>query len=121
MNPREDISSASAVAKDGNKKLDGKQLAKLKRQQAAHENSIENFPFFAAGVVFAQLAGVEQGVVNRAGLVYTVVRGLYLVAYAEIEEQRLSYVRSALWWVGNVTVLRLVWAAGRAWDKRGLF
>lgn len=102
-------------------KMTQRQLDKLERQQAAHENAVEHFPFFAAGMVFAVLAGLDQGMVNKYGLVYTLVRAAYLLAYAQIEEKRASYVRSVLWWAGNVTVIRLFWFAGKALNTaRGL-
>ena len=93
----------------------------MKRQQAAHENSIENFPFFAIAMAFASLAGVDNGTVNRYGLVFTAIRIAYFLAYVNITTKNASYTRSVLWWAGNVTCFRLVWFAGKALQlKRAL-
>jgi uncharacterized MAPEG superfamily protein len=50
-----------------------KQLEMLRRHESAHANAVENYAFFASAVAFATFAGVDRRVVNRAGLVYTLV------------------------------------------------
>lgn len=112
-NPRDDL------AKYGEKrvqegKMTSSQLAAIKRLQAAHENAVEHFPFFIAAIVMATQAGVENSVVNRYGLVYTAVRIAYALAYYKIEDHQASYIRSVLWWAGNITCIRLLWFAGKA-------
>ena len=55
----------------------------VQRANAAHLNAFENFAPFAAGVVMAQLAGVEAPLVNQlaiAFVVFRVLHGLFYVA-----------------------------------------
>lgn len=55
----------------------------VQRANAAHLNAFENFAPFAAGVVMAQLAGVEAQLVNQlaiAFVVFRVLHGLFYVA-----------------------------------------
>ncbi|MBL8517444.1 MAG: MAPEG family protein [Betaproteobacteria bacterium] len=75
-----------------------KLAGRSRRAHSAHLNSFEAFPLFAAGVILAQMAGVQQDIVN-------VLAGLFVAA-------RVAY----LWLYLNdkATARSLVWLAGLA-------
>lgn len=55
----------------------------VQRANAAHLNAFENFAPFAAGVILAQLAGVEASTVNALAIAFVTFRilhGLFYVA-----------------------------------------
>lgn len=106
--PREDITKyGEAAVQKG--KISRAQLNMLKRNEAAHANAVEHFPMLVGSLLFALQAGVPNHTINRSALVYTGARIAYAAAYLLIEDVKLSYLRSLLWWAGNVTCLRLLW------------
>ncbi|KEF54051.1 uncharacterized protein A1O9_09846 [Exophiala aquamarina CBS 119918] len=110
--PREDVSHYGEKAvQDG--KITRRELNLLKRNEAAHANSVENYPVFLAAVIFATVGGVGNARVNRACAVYTLVRGVYVAAYLVTERRRYSWVRSLAWWAGNFTCFYLFWQSGK--------
>ncbi|KAJ5880483.1 uncharacterized protein N7473_011536 [Penicillium subrubescens] len=110
--PREDFATlGEAAVKSG--KVRRSTLNRLKRQEAAHANSIENFPVFAAATLIAVYAGVPNKTVHRFGLCYTVSRIAFNICYSYIENQSLSYLRSAVWWPGNISCFTGLIAAAR--------
>lgn len=75
-----------------------------KRALAAHQNQIESFPLFAAGVLVALAAGVTSPVVGYLATTYIVARLIYIYAYV----QNLATFRSAIWFVGYLSSLALI-------------
>ena len=64
-NPREDITKyGEAAVKSG--KLTQAQLDHIKRNAAAHANTIENYPAFLAALLWAHVAGVPPAEMRRA-------------------------------------------------------
>lgn len=106
------------LVKEG--KITEARLRKLKRQQSAHENAVEHFPFFAVATVLAIQARLPNAMINRYGLVYTLVRIGYAIAYAQTEDETLSLIRGAFWWISNITCFRLIWFAGKALNETPL-
>ncbi|MQP76561.1 hypothetical protein CQ393_11740 [Stenotrophomonas sp. MYb238] len=53
----------------------------VQRANAAHLNAFENFAPFAAGVVLAQLAGVEAQLINQLAIAFVVFRVLHGLLY----------------------------------------
>lgn len=85
----------------------------LKRWEAAHANSMENYPFFAASVLLALHAGVEVGRLNGCMALFTVARLAYAACYICIENENWMRVRGYCFWVGNAACMTLVWEAGK--------
>lgn len=77
------------------------------RANAAQHNGFEAFPFFAAGVIVAQLAGAGQSTVDTLAVVFVVARVAHFVAYVA----DLAALRSLLWLVGLGSVVGLFAAA----------
>lgn len=113
VSPREDISKygEKAVA-DG--KITRRQLNLLRRNEAAHANSVEHFPFFVGSVLFATVAGVGNESINATCWTYGMSRVLYAASYLLVERNFwLSYVRSASWWASNYCCIWLLWESGK--------
>lgn len=109
--PREDLAKYGDVAvKSG--KITQKQLAMLKRNEAAHANSVENYALFVAALGFATFAGVERHLINRAGLLYVTARFVYSAVYILIDHDLWSQIRGLTWWTGNLSCLWLLYRAG---------
>lgn len=112
VSPREDLAKyGDAAVRDG--KITRRQLDMLKRNEAAHANSVENFPFIAASLAFASFAGVPARVINAAGLSYTLARLVYGAVYILVDHPTWSQVRGVVWWWGNVSCFTLLWYAQR--------
>jgi len=116
VSPREDVSKYGerAVAEG---KITKRQLNLAKRNEAAHANSMEHFPVFAASAIFATVAGVSNPHINGVCTIYTTARIVYAVSYLVIEKVEYSYIRSLAWWASNIACLNLFWAAGKALNK----
>jgi uncharacterized MAPEG superfamily protein len=84
VSPREDLSKANLPPAD---------LARLKRQEAAHKNALENFPLFAAAMIVGNEAGLEAGTLNLVGVGYLVCRGVYSWLYVNTTSEKKSYAR----------------------------
>ncbi|KAM3558154.1 hypothetical protein ARSEF4850_004743 [Beauveria asiatica] len=57
------------------------QLDMLWRNEAAHANSMEHFPVFAAALILAKMAGVSAADINYVGLTYTLARIAFVGNY----------------------------------------
>jgi len=83
----------------------------VQRANAAHLNAFENFAPFAAGVILAQLAGVDAATVNPLAIAFVVFRVLHGLLY--VGDQPL--LRSLSWLGGFAcTAALLVLAAFKA-------
>jgi uncharacterized MAPEG superfamily protein len=77
---------------------------KVQRAHAAHLNAFEAFAPFAAGVVMAQLAGVDHGRIALLALAFVVLRILHGVLYlADV-----ASARSLVWLGGYLCVIALL-------------
>jgi uncharacterized MAPEG superfamily protein len=77
---------------------------KVQRAHAAHLNAFEAFAPFAAGVVMAQLAGVDHGRIALLALAFIVLRILHGVLYlADV-----ASARSLAWLGGYLCVIALL-------------
>jgi uncharacterized MAPEG superfamily protein len=73
------------------------------RAVAAHANSFEAFPFFAAVVLLAGLTHADPHWVNILSVIFIVARVSYIIAY--LTDRPL--LRSIVWMVGIVCVLAI--------------
>lgn len=81
------------------------------RAHAAHMNSIEIFPLFAAGVLMAHTTDVFGWWVDLLAILFIVSRGLYLVFYW----RDLAWQRSLVWSVGLGCCLLLMLSPALRW------
>lgn len=105
--PREDVAKYGAeLVKSG--KITQKQLERVKRMEAAHANSVEHFPFMIGSVLLMLLAKMPASTINTFGAVYTLARIAYAVAYAMVETEKYSWLRTICWWTSNITCINAI-------------
>ena len=80
------------------------ELAGRARANAAQHNSFEAFPFFAASVILATLAGVDGPRVDQLSVVFIVARWLYVFFYVTDR----PIWRTVCWTVAYVCVVSLM-------------
>ncbi|WP_395009065.1 MAPEG family protein [Undibacterium sp.] len=66
------------------------------RAIAAQNNGFEALPLFIAGVVLAQQANANQGVIDGLAIAFVILRCLYVAAYL----MNRSHIRSLIWFGG---------------------
>lgn len=74
-----------------------------KRANAAQHNSFEAFPFFAAAVIIAHVAGAPQGRIDLFAVVFILARLFYIAFYLA----DMATLRSLAWFVGIGSVVAL--------------
>ncbi|MBK6453605.1 MAG: MAPEG family protein [Proteobacteria bacterium] len=74
-----------------------------KRANAAQHNSFEAFPFFAAAVIIAHVAGAPQGRIDLFAVVFILARLFYIAFYVA----DMATLRSLAWFVGIGSVVAL--------------
>ena len=101
------------VAKAGGQKFDNRdprqwlekqENPRVRRADAAQKNAFEAFPAFAAGVVMAQLAGVDPRTIGWLAVVFVISRVLHGVFYVGNK----ASLRSLVWFVGFACVMALL-------------
>lgn len=83
---------------------------KVQRANAAHLNAFEAFAPFAAGVVLAQLAGVDHARIAMLAVAFVVLRVLHGLLYVA----DVALARSLVWMGGFACVVSLLVLAARA-------
>ena len=78
-----------------------------KRANAAQHNSFEAFPFFAAAVIIAHIAGAPQGRIDLFAVVFILARLFYIAFYVA----DVATLRSLAWFVGIGSVVAIFLAA----------
>lgn len=73
------------------------------RANAAQQNSLEAFPFFAAGAVFASLAGVDDARLLSLCWFFVGMRVAYIYCYVTDR----ATLRSVVWVLGYASVISL--------------
>jgi uncharacterized MAPEG superfamily protein len=78
-----------------------------KRAYAAHLNTFEAFPFFAAGVVIATFLHASPGLIDGLAIIFIVARFAYVWAYIADK----ATLRSLVWMVGFGATVALFFVA----------
>ncbi|KAI2790376.1 hypothetical protein POX_d05887 [Penicillium oxalicum] len=110
--PREDLATIGEAAVESGK-ISRKTLNRLKREEAAHANAIENYTVFVAATLIAVIAKVPNKDVNKYGLWYTASRIAFSLCYSYGETRRMSNFRSLFWWSGNISCICAFVAAAK--------
>lgn len=76
------------------------------RLERAFWNFMETFPFFAAAILAAVLAGKTGTLTLWGGALYVVARALYAPLYAT----GIPRVRTLVWFVAMVGLVMVIWA-----------
>ena len=115
ISPRGDLGERGERAvKEG--KLSQERLEQLRRLQGAHSNNIEHFPFLVGALAMAVQGGVDTQTINKYGLIYTIIRAVYTLVYYHNTTPTAARTRSVLFWASNITCIRLLWFAGKAFN-----
>ena len=77
------------------------------RANAAQQNCLEAFPFFAVGVMLASLGGADGDLLEMVGWFFVVMRAAYIACYVTDK----ASLRSLCWLVGLLSVVGLFAAA----------
>lgn len=77
---------------------------RVRNTNAAHLNAFEAFPAFAAGVLTAQLAGVDPGRIDALAVMFVALR----IAHGVFYLTALHWLRSLAWVAGFACVVALM-------------
>merc|ERR1712196_238596 len=77
------------------------------RLNAAHNNLMEGFPFFAAAVLSCMQVGVSKTVLSEYCVFYLVMRSAFVVIYAIQSNEALGGLRTLTWAFSTATVGKL--------------
>jgi uncharacterized MAPEG superfamily protein len=81
-----------------------------RRAYAAHHNSYEAFPLFAAAVLLAEMKGMPRGTIDQLALLFIGARLAYILCYL----MDWATLRSVAWFVGFASAIAiftmLAWA-----------
>jgi uncharacterized MAPEG superfamily protein len=73
------------------------------RANAAQQNCLEAFPFFAVGVMLASLGGADGDLLEMVGWFFVVMRAAYIACYVTDK----ATLRSVVWALGYAAVIYL--------------
>ena len=82
----------------------------IQRLYAAHNNTLEGFPLFAAGMIAGHIVQLDPGIIMACGWSFIVARVLYVYLYA----LDWHWQRSSVWFVGWLASLLPLILAGFA-------
>ncbi len=77
-----------------------------KRALAAHQNQLESFPLFAAGILVVTVTNTSSGMIDNLAIAYIAARVAYLLCYLK----DIALVRTLVWGVGFFASLALLCA-----------
>ena len=86
----------------------GKLEGAAQRAHAAHLNSFEAFPLFAAAVIVAQMTGADQARIDMLALSFIGLRVLYGILYIADK----ATLRSLVWMAAMVCTI-MIFVAGK--------
>ncbi|MGY8834216.1 MAG: MAPEG family protein, partial [Pseudomonadales bacterium] len=75
-----------------------------KRALAAHQNQLESFPIFAAGILVATATGMVSSAIDYLAIAYIVARVAYIFYYLNDRPT----LRTLVWGVGFISSLALL-------------
>ena len=75
-----------------------------KRALAAHQNQLESFPIFAAGILVATATGMVSSAIDYLAIAYIIARVAYIFYYLNDKPT----LRTLVWGVGFISSLALL-------------
>ncbi len=87
-----------------------RQEGSKKRAYAAHLNSFEAFPFFAAAVIIASMVKAPHAIIDGLAVLFVIARIIYIWCYITDK----ASLRSLVWMVGFAATVALFITAGVA-------
>ncbi|TFK73399.1 hypothetical protein BDN72DRAFT_834806 [Pluteus cervinus] len=113
LDPRKPVRSLA------DKAVDPAIIAKASRMDAAHMNGNEGFPLWVAGVLAANIAGVDQRALNVASLLYIILRNLYNFIYINQSKPYHGTARTLVWVTSVAVPMYLLFAAAVKLEHQG--
>ncbi|KAF7289689.1 hypothetical protein HMN09_01332000 [Mycena chlorophos] len=99
----------------GDKNIPPDVIARIQRMEAAHTNGNENFPLWAAAVLAANFAGLDNRRVNTLSIAYFLGRCLYNVIYISQTTPAMANLRSVVFFgILPIPIYLLIAAAAKA-------
>lgn len=92
-------------------KLSASDYALYERGEAASANSYENMPIFFAAVVIGHVAGLDKSYLNNFAFKYLLIRAAYLLSYLGISNQKLTPLRTGLYFWALAQCIRALFAS----------
>ncbi|WRT66613.1 uncharacterized protein IL334_003572 [Kwoniella shivajii] len=89
---------------------------RIKRANAAQNNTHVNLPLFAASLVAANAAHVDSSSLHLYSAIWVLSRIAYTLAYIFIEDRKKSAIRSALFGVGVISCFALIIKAAQKYS-----
>eukprot|EP00429_Kryptoperidinium_foliaceum_P104516 CAMPEP_0176263298 /NCGR_PEP_ID=MMETSP0121_2-20121125/41053_1 /TAXON_ID=160619 /ORGANISM="Kryptoperidinium foliaceum, Strain CCMP 1326" /LENGTH=183 /DNA_ID=CAMNT_0017603289 /DNA_START=29 /DNA_END=581 /DNA_ORIENTATION=- len=87
----------------------------IKRAQWTHNNGLESFPVFAAGVIAATVAGVERRIVGKLAAFHLLTRCAYSALYmGGGTSEQAGYGRAVVWMLSLLSSCQLLKLAADA-------
>eukprot|EP00928_Gymnodinium_smaydae_P091755 TRINITY_DN75495_c0_g1_i1.p1 TRINITY_DN75495_c0_g1~~TRINITY_DN75495_c0_g1_i1.p1 ORF type:complete len:168 (-),score=35.32 TRINITY_DN75495_c0_g1_i1:88-591(-) len=80
----------------------------LQRVQAAHQNGLESFPPFAAGLLAATVAGVDKTTIGKLAAFHLLARTAFNVFYIGFSTPGPAAVRSVMWMLSLLSSCQLL-------------
>ena len=102
---------STAVREKFQKRVSAPTYERWERARAAHHNGIENFPLLIAAVILGNMAKLDAGMMNWTFASFLLLRAIYIVAYIQITDRRLSFFRS---FVFNISTFQCLWIMYKA-------
>ncbi|KAL8725058.1 MAG: hypothetical protein Q9166_007589 [cf. Caloplaca sp. 2 TL-2023] len=102
---------STAVREKFQKRIPAATYARWERARAAHNNGIENFPLLITAVILGNMAKLDAGTMNWAFGLFVLLRAIYILAYVEITDRKLSFFRT---FVFNVSIFQCLWVIIKA-------
>mmetsp|Transcript_23724 Transcript_23724/g.53798 ORF Transcript_23724/g.53798 Transcript_23724/m.53798 type:complete len:167 (-) Transcript_23724:91-591(-) len=85
----------------------------MARCNAAHNNGLESFPVFAAGVLACELAGVDKTTVGKLCTFHLLTRVAFNVFYMGFADNTAGAARTVVWVLSLVSSCQLIGMAAR--------
>ena len=111
-NPR-----SASVQDEYQKRVPKADYAKFERAKAAHNNSLESFGIVAAALIAGSVAGLENDTLNTAAGGLIALRALYIVLYINTTTNRVSRLRSLVWFANQAVAFTILMKAASMFSQ----
>ncbi|KAF9446689.1 hypothetical protein P691DRAFT_732772 [Macrolepiota fuliginosa MF-IS2] len=91
-----------------NKNISPRLAAKVQRMEGAHLNGNEAFPLWTAAILAANIAGLDNALMNKVSLAYIGLRVLFNQVYINQETVGTSWFRTAVFFASNLMPMTLL-------------
>lgn len=108
---------SAAVRERFQKRVSAATYLRWERARAAHNNGIENFPLLIAAVILGNMAKLDAGMMNWTFGTFLLFRAMFIAAYIEISDGRLSVFRTLVFSISVLQCLWIIFKAGNVYAR----